>query len=734
MKEIIATTGRHNGGMSLFLDGVPQASTFFKITEPPDTASFLKSARTDIPAMARQGITLCWVPVFLGWKGPGDYDFCDFDLRVTEVLRLYDENTPPGAPRARVGIRPQAAVFHPKWHIDAHRDANGAPTNLIEWRNPWGRISTPEQIHSGDSTVAISLGDRFWDTHAVDCLKAMVGHARQSAYADRIFGWLPCALNTNEWFLRTFTPGASCDFSAPTQQAFRAHLAGLGLNPAENPVPAPQVCANPGHGEFLTGTDGRLAEEFSLWINHRVADIALNFARTIREATADSPKLIGLFYGYSVELSYFQDLAQSGHLALDRVLDSPHVDFLCSPCSYRFRADEGEYRPIMVLGPFADSAAIRGKLVFAEDDHYPVFQRMRHPGLSSRDRWHDEMTFRNALGRTLTSGQQLWWYALGSECFRETYRQDIVGDLHRMGMEAIARDRSPVAEVAVVVDERSVSAMRLNAPFQRQLILESFGACAAAGVPIECHELRSFLDHADHSRFKVVIFLNLFLADAETLAKLDRLKTAGRTLIFQFAPGLLTGAPGARTFSPEQAGNLAGMTLAETDVEVPLTVWMDPERVPMADGKDIRFGWINPESPVSPVLAVTDPQAVPLGFLHTDRVGFAMRRHADWTTIFSAPPCIPSAVLRAIFKDAGVAVYADSNEVIYANRSMLVCCASSRGEKTLTLPNHPELVDALTGERIQPVNGKHSFFMKRHETRIFWMEKNLPSSLSQPAY
>jgi len=722
--EIVATVGRHNGGMSLFLDGVPQPSTFFKVNEAEDTAAFLESVRVDVPAMARQGVTLCWVPVFLGWNGPGDYDFSDLDLRVTTVLRLYEEHTPPDAPPVRIGIRPQAAVFHPRWYIDAHRDADGAPTNLIEWRNPWGRVATPERIHTGESTVAISIGDRFWDTHALDALKAIVAHVRGSAYADRVFGWLPCALNTNEWFLRTFEPKASCDFSAPTRQAFHAHLAAGERDAPENPVPSPGVCAGPGYGEFLTGTDGALAEEFSLWLNRRVAGIALNLARAIREATADRPKLIGLFYGYSVELSYFQDLAHSGHLALERVLASPDVDFLCSPCSYRFRADECDHRPITVLGPFADSAAARGKLVFAEDDHHPMFSRTRHPGLSSRDPWHDEMTFRNALGRALTGGQQLWWYALGTEWFREPERQAIVGGLHRMALEAIARDRSPVAEVAVIVDERSVSAMRLNAPFQRELILESFGACAAAGVPIECHELQSFLDHVDPARFKVVIFLNLFLTDAQTRLKLERLRSAGRTLIFQFAPGLLTGAPGERAFSPEQASLVAGMTLEEAGAEVPLTVWMDPERIPMADGEDIRFGWINPEMPASPVLAVTDPEAEPLGFLHTGRVGFARRRHAEWTAIFSAPPHIPPAVLRAIFREAGVAIYADSNEVIYANQSLLVCCASSRGKKTLTIPGHPDLVDALSGERIRPVDGRHHLPMKRHETRIFWRERS----------
>ncbi len=714
--EITATVGTHNGGMSLFIDGEAQPFTFFKITETVSTEEFLESATIEIPAMARNGVNLCWVPVFLDWKGPGEYDFTDFDKRITTVLELYDAHTPVSTPPARIVVRLQAAVFHPQWHIDTHRDAKGKPTNLIQFRNPWGKIE------GCGCTEAISPGDDFWDTHAVNCLRAIVAHVRQSGYAHRVFGWLPCAFNSNEWFIRTFAPEATCDFSAPTQKAFRARLAKLGIECGDAPVPSPEACQRSGRGEFLdtVSGDGRLVEEFSLWLNNRIADIILNFAGIIKRLYADSPKLVGFFYGYTNELSFFQNVSQSGHLALRRILASDRVDFICSPCQYRYRRDEGAFTYNLVLGPFAHSGACHGKLVFAEDDHFPVFARTTNTDFSTRDEWHDEMFFRRNFAQVLSSGQQMWWYSLAPCWFKEEYRQEIAAQLHRVGKEALVKDRAPVAEVAVVVDERSIQAMRLNAPFQSRLILESLAGCFPTGTPVECHELISFLDHTDHARFKVVVFLNLFLVDTEILAKVDHLKSNGRTLLFSFAPGVLSGEQGMRRFSLETASQLAGMELIEEKREMPLSVWMDPDRVPMAAGEDIRYGWLNPEVPVKPVIGIADAAAVPLGFLHLGVPGFGMRKHSYWTSIFSAAPGIPPPVMRTLFKNAGVHIYSDSEDVIYANHSMIAISASSRGEKTLSLPHTATLVDALTGEQLQPVDGAFRMFLKRHETRIFW--------------
>ena len=717
-KEIVTRVGKHLGGMSMFIDDEVQPFTYFKITETPDSQAMLDAAEIEIPAMAKNGINLCWVPLFLKWSGTGEYDFTDFDRRVRKVLELYDANTPAGMPKAYVGIRLQAAVFHPQWYIDEHLDANGDPTNLIEFRNPWGRAD------GGDNTTAISPGDEFWDTHALDCLKTIVAHVRSSDYAHRVFGWLPCAFNTNEWFIRTFVPGAVCDFSQPSQQAFKSYLEQQGISCFGQPVPSPLACQTPGCGEFLTADgEGGIVEEFSKWLNNRMANIILNFAGTIKALYKDSPKIVGFFYGYSTELSFFQNLSQSGHLGLRKIIDSNLIDFLCSPCQYRFRRDEGVFTYNMTLGPFADSGALRGKLVFAEDDHFPVFARTTNTDCSTRDKWHDEMFFRRNFAQVMASGQQMWWYSLGASWFKEPYRNEIIGSLHRVGLEALQADRSPVGEVAVVVDERSVQTMRLNAPFQSRLILESLAGFSPTGAPVECHELNSFLDYADHSRYKVVVFLNLFLTDQAIRDKVDKLKSDNRTLMFFFAPGLLEGDTPDRKFSLETAGHLVGMNLFEVKDDMPLSIWMDPDRVDLMADEDIRFGWLNPEIPVKPIIGISDPDATALGFLHTDIPGFALKRHTGWTSIFSAVPNLPSRVLKSLLKNAGVHLYTDSEDVIYANRSMIAYVACSRGEKELIMRNAERLEDVISGEQIQLENGRCRMFMKRHETRIFRIKK-----------
>ena len=720
MKEHVVTIGPYKGGMSLFIDGAVRAFTSFKITETPDTQAMLKAARMEIPAMARQGINLCWIPVFLNWKGPDSYDFSDMDKRITTVLKLYDQHTPQDAQKAAIVVRIQAAVFQPRWYIDKFRDAAGKATNLIEFRNPWGKVDGYE------STCAISPGDEFWDTYAPDCLRAIVEHVRKSAYAHRVFGWLPCAFNSNEWFLRTFAPEATCDFSKPTQAAFKTHLHKLKIACNNEPVPPPAACQKMGRGEFLdcAQNEGRRTEEFSLWLNQRIAGIILKFARLIKAQYADSPKLVGFFYGYTNELSTFQNLSQSGHLGLRKILDSADIDFICSPCQYRYRHDEGPFSYNLTLGPFANSGKCRNKLVFAEDDHPPVFVHSTNTDFATRDIWHDEMFFRRNFAQVWAHGQQMWWYSLGPQWFREKYRQKIVGDLHRIGLEGLEKDRSPAGEVAVVVDERSVSTMRLNSPFQQQLLLNSLAAFFPTGTPVECHELESFLRHADHSRFKVVAFLNLFLVDRKISAAVEKLKADNRTLIFSFAPGFLRGDPGQRVFSTEAAGKLAGMRLKEEQQAMPLTVWIDPERAPLfAEKGDIRYGWLNPEIVIKPVLGINDSKAQALGFLHSGTPGFGLKKHADWTAVFSAPPCIPSDVIQVLLKNAGVHLYTETNDIIYANRSMIAYVACSRGMKRINMPCSATLADALTGEELVLDSGnKCEIFMQRHETRIFWIK------------
>ena len=170
-EELVSRVVKHNGGMSLEIDGEIQPFTSFKITETRDTEEMLEAARIEIPAMAREGITLCWVPIFVDWSGPDEYDFRDMDRRIQTVLELYDRHETPGSPPARIVVRVQAAVFTPPWYIKQAADGDGKPTNLVDFRNPWATVDSclADELESlryattfprYGSTLAVSPGCR----------------------------------------------------------------------------------------------------------------------------------------------------------------------------------------------------------------------------------------------------------------------------------------------------------------------------------------------------------------------------------------------------------------------------------------------------------------------------------------------------------------------------------------------------------------------------------------------
>jgi hypothetical protein len=212
--------------------------------------------------------------------------------------------------------------------------------------------------------------------------------------------------------------------------------------------------------------------------------------------------------------------------------------------------------------------------------------------------------------------------------------------------------------------------------------------------------------------------------DASLLDAVGELKSNERTLMFFFAPGYLNDCDGKRGFSVDSASDLVGMRLEAEAEDVPLTIWCDPERVSLLkENKDVRYGWLHMDSGINPTaMRVVDLDSEALGFLHSGAVGFAEKRHSNWTSVFSTAPCLPPEILRAILKRTGVHVYSEDGDVVYANKSMVTIVASSNGRKTIKMPSFGKLVDALDGTVFElDAENTATIEMKRQETRIFWI-------------
>lgn len=738
--EINASIALDNGVPTLFLNGKAREFVSYKIAESALTGKMLESIPREVPALLKTGVRLCWIPVFVDWNGPGEYDFTDMDRRIGAFVEAAEKTIPDDLENFAFAIRIQAATFTPEWYAEAGR-RDGEYANLIKFRNVWGDAepepSTPAMRYSTSntdgfaSTCAISPGDGFWDTHALDCLQAIVEHARAQSYHRYVFGYLPCAFNSNEWFLHTKSPEACCDFSAPMQAMFRRYLQGKGLEAPPEPVPTPAEC-HPRPGVTLVGTYGaprpirdrnlldpaipaqRRIEEFSLCLNERMAEIITNFAAVIKRNYRECPKLVGFFYGYNIQLSGMNHLSQSGHLGLRRILASPDIDFICSPCLYGYRNDAGPCLLSSMLGAFSEAARLYGKMVYAEDDHHP--SEFRISG-ESRDEWHDEMSFRRNFAMVASHGIDMWHYSLGCGWLEPEHRRKSIAKLLEIARELKKHPRTGKAPIALVVDERSVSALPPNPALNGALVLHTAAAAMRGGAAVDFYELESFF-RADVSQYRVVIFCNLIRGDDAIREQIDRIR-AGRTLYFQYAAGYRHDAGADSSQSAENASLLTGIRLKETEPQ-PLTVWYDPDRARLGNVEsDIRYGLCDSRR-CSPVLAADDPDAEVFGTLADGGAGLVRKQCAGGTTVYSSAPVPDARLLHELFRDSGVFLRTAPGMAVYENDAMLAITASARGKAELFLRPGELLTDAYTGEVLNtPVA---VLDLKRHETRIYFRQ------------
>ena len=101
------------------------------------------------------------------------------------------------------------------------------------------------------------------------------------------------------------------------------------------------------------------------------------------------------------------------------------------------------------------------------------------------------------------------------------------------------------------------------------------------------------------------------------------------------------------------------------------------------------------------LFSVEDPQALALGHVEGRKeVALAMKRMKRWTSIYTLNPVLPAAILRALARQAGVHLYNDRDDTLYASRSYFTLNADGAGERTLRFPKAVDLIDPFTGETI----------------------------------
>lgn len=219
--------------------------------------------------------------------------------------------------------------------------------------------------------------------------------------------------------------------------------------------------------EFLThdcrGNDGQRAREafrnsdisnYYRFLNEQNAKAICEFAEFTKEKLTRK-LIVGTFYGYTYECPGWN----MGHHALNRVLNCPYIDFLCSPISYFGTRPADEEHPYMTVPA---SIKAHGKMYFTENDTRTHLSRPAN----SMPHYNSPVWFGHSKNQTLetiklhsakgiVNGHGFWWFDMWGGWFDDKDYMSLMGKIHEISILSLSLDRTSRAEMAVFTDEKA---------------------------------------------------------------------------------------------------------------------------------------------------------------------------------------------------------------------------------------------------------------------------------------
>ncbi len=614
------------------------------------------------------------------WLGPGQYAFERLDRQIQTII----------------AADPQAYIF------------------LRVKLNPpaWWRKANPDELthyEDGSRGPQYSMASEVWEKTYERMLRDLIRHIESSSYAGHIIGYQPAGGSASEWYWWGFRKGM-IDYSPAARNRFRKWLNERYhgdvqlLRKSWNDLDVTFETAEPPSGK------ARKQSEYLLFRDPRQAGHVMDFQRFLGDVTTHNivkscrickeetggKKIVGVFYGYSLyTCTGPNELWNCGYLGLRKVLDCPHVDFLCSPTDYAKRRGG---TPGNFVSAYTASYILHNKLYWDEADVRTCLCTSREPW-ANRSLSETLSVFERGFGYMLTKGTALWWFTLtGDDTFHQDEMMEDIAKMQKIGENNMSVDKKPIHDVAVLADEESYYRMRMGVKELTQpLIRDMQLKLATMGAPYDMY-LLSDIANEKMPDYKLYIFLNPFyVSDTMRDAIKKKVRRNGAVSAWFYATGFIKEDG---TFSEEAICDLTGIRVrhkAEKGGQR-LKITNFDHRITSDVSPSDRLG---PTGELGPMFWVEDPEAVVLGHLVPDGpVGIAARDFGAWRSVYCAAPGMSTAVLRGLIQYAGGHVYSTSDDTFYANNNYLMIHTAKAGKKHIALPGPRDVYDVLQAKLV----------------------------------
>ena len=478
------------------------------------------------------------------------------------------------------------------------------------------------------------------------------------------------------------------------------------------------------------------------------------WGRAVKEAS-DHRLLTGCYYGYTLAQLFTSVPGFHGHTATDQAARTPDLDIYVSPAEYDNDRRAGGH---LWGHNIPDSLRLHGKLFLYEADTRTYLSDIVPKQYSLAETL--EVLKRDACAAMLR-GSGWWWYefadaqrwARAREWFMDPDLQALATQLKQLNEFSLTLpDRGPSAQIAIFYSGEAQTAqdifstLAVNVPIGRGTLINGV---QRIGAPYDLYNLADLQDLQQSGKlaqYKLCLFLDPFYLQPADVKLLELAKGGGRTLVWLYAPGLAQAGKHLQPGNIAQTIGIPGVKLLKQDV-LPTMRFTDastPVTAGLAAGYELapraflpgqtweRFGsTINPLPYLDPTQAgdakiighwVMPGRDGAVGQVRPDLGAFAIRKLPTWTSVYSACPYLSIELLRNLAKMAGVHVYRDSNDILYADKHFVcVHTGAEPARDALRLPQATPVYDVFNAQVLSPQAGSIQLSIPPYTTALYYL-------------
>ncbi len=620
-----------------------------------------------------------------GWVGVNEYDYSLTDRVLDEVFK--DNPDIYYIPRIKLNVpidwcyeNPEDVfVYHngPQTAAEIKDLVGTLKQDYIGYEAPLGYYMAGDyedpRPNVGGVIARQSFSSKKWLNDANEALKKLIDRLENGKYGKRILGYHIAYGVSGEAIMWGRASNRYGDYGIGNKKAFfnwglekyknidALKKAWKQPNLNENNVLIPSPSERYGKKDsvesfFRKYECQKISTDFDEFISHINAEAIEFFGKTVREKAPD--KLVGAFYAYFIHVD---NPAYAGHLALEKLLNSPYVDFFAAPKPY-YRCKVGE--PGGVMCP-VQSVNLK-KLWVDEMDIRTYLAQNVEEGWESADINETKTILWREFSKNLSYDSGFWWMDLGGgwydcdELMNEVAKMTDINNILRK------KNHKSQSDILVIVDEECIYNMNISTDLRSGFMEDFLCELRMTGCLFDLFRLKD-LKTLDLSQYKLIIFAYTFKISDEEKQFIKNI-SENKTVMFNYTAGIVS----------EEKCDIENSTLLTNAY--------------FASLYDKKYDFVQVKAEEKNIC-----EKIMWDENNNIRVGITKRENGG-KNIVNTMPYLKADILRKIAVMAGCHRYTNNIATVYGDNRFIGVFPSECGEIMITLKEKGDYKNIFSGE------------------------------------